>query len=69
MAQEAALTTNDVPIRDFAAMSREYRATLAEIDELAPKERVGDGIDEISARRTARRASASTSSGRAKRSV
>jgi hypothetical protein len=39
-----------------AALVAQYRATLAEIDELTPKEVVGDGIDEIAARRGARRA-------------
>lgn len=51
--------------RDFAALSREFRATLAEIDELSPKEVAGDAIDEIAARRDARRGFPSAREGRA----
>jgi len=47
-----------VPMRDFAALSREYRAVLAEIDELTPSEREGDVVDEIAQRRNARRQAA-----------
>jgi hypothetical protein len=50
-----------------AALVGQYRATLAEIDELSPKEQVGDGIDEIAARRTARRTSPAAGAGRSKR--
>lgn len=46
----------------------QYRAMLAEIDELSPKESSGDGIDEIAARRAARRSSPAEGKGRAKRS-
>ena len=47
---------NEAPADRKAALVAQYRATLAEIDELTPKEVVGDGIDEIAARRGARRA-------------
>lgn len=50
-----------------AALVGQFRAVLAEIDELTPKEAVGDGIDEIARRRSARRSSAAKDSGRAKR--
>lgn len=55
-------------VRDFTALSAEYRRTLAEIDELMPKEQTGDSIDEIAARRAARRASTTTTARRTKRS-
>lgn len=66
-AQEFALSS-DIPVRDFSALSREYRATLAEIDDLQPKADEGDGIDEIAQRRAARRAGPAKGSGRSKRS-
>lgn len=59
--------SGDVPVRDFAALSREYRAVLAEIDELAPPEQKGDAVDEIAQRRNARR-NAAPGKSRAKRS-
>lgn len=55
------------PADKFAGISKEYRATLAEIDELTPKEAVGDSIDEIAARRAARRSGAGKASARSKR--
>ena len=51
-----------------AALVGQFRATLAEIDALTPKEAEGDGIDEIAARRAARRTSPAKGSGRAKQS-
>jgi hypothetical protein len=45
----------EAPVDRKAALVAQYRATLAEIAELEPKEAAGDGIDEIAARRTARR--------------
>jgi hypothetical protein len=57
----------EAPVDRKAALVAQYRATLAEIAELTPKEEKGDGIDEIAARRRARRASTSTPAGRAKR--
>ena len=45
----------DAPVDRKAALVAQFRATLAEIAELAPKEEVGDSIDEIAARRAARR--------------
>lgn len=47
---------DEAPADRKAALVAQFRATLAEIDELSPKEAVGDGIDEIAARRAARRA-------------
>lgn len=47
---------DEAPADRKAALVGQYRATLEEIDELTPKEAVGDGIDEIAARRGARRA-------------
>jgi len=54
-------------MRDLASLSREYRAVMAEIAELAPPEQKGDAVDEIAQRRAARRAGAATGQGRAKR--
>lgn len=51
-----------------AALVSQFRATLAEIDELSPKEAAGDSIDEIAARRASRRARPSKDSAGAKRS-
>lgn len=65
--QELALAT-EMPVRDFASISREYRATLAEIDELAPAEMEGDAVDEIAARRAARRTRSAKGADRSKRS-
>lgn len=42
--------------RDLAALSREYRLTLAELDELAPTAEEVSAVDEISERRTSRAA-------------
>ena len=50
-----------------AALVGQFRAVLAEIDELTPKEAVGDGIDEIAKRRAARRSRPAAGEGRAKR--
>ena len=58
----------EAPVDRRAALVAQYRATLAEIEELEPKEAVGDGIDEITARRAARRTSPAPSKSRAKRS-
>lgn len=57
----------EVSTRDFAALSREYRAVLAEIDELAPPKQEVDAVDEIAQRRSARRKPA-PGKARAKRS-
>jgi hypothetical protein len=62
-----ATLAGDVPVRDFAALSREYRAVLAEIAELAPPEQKGDAVDEIAQRRAARRAGPAKGAVRAKR--
>lgn len=63
---EAALAT-ELPAREIAAISKEYRALLAEIEKLeASEEKAGDPVDEIAARRAARRATSSARSGNAK---
>ena len=56
----------EAPADRRAALVAQYRATLAEIDELTPKEAVGDSIDEIAQRRAARRAAPAAGSGRSK---
>jgi hypothetical protein len=58
---------DEAPADRKAALVAQYRATLAEIDELEPKEAAGDGIDEIARRRAARRSSTPKSPGRSKR--
>jgi hypothetical protein len=58
----------DAPVDKRAALVAQFRATLEEIDELTPKERVGDGIDEIAARRVARRSVTAARSRGSKRS-
>lgn len=54
-------------LRDLASLSREYRAVMAELADLAPPEKKGDAIDEIAQRRAARRSTSTKSTGRAKR--
>lgn len=58
----------DAPVDRKAALVAQFRATLAEIDELSPKEEIGDTIDEIAARRAARRSRPATAADRSKRS-
>ena len=58
----------EAPADRKAALVSQFRATLAEIDELSPKEQVGDSIDEIAARRTARRSGSAAGANSAKRS-
>ncbi|YAL82851.1 hypothetical protein ACMYYO_13150 [Dermacoccaceae bacterium W4C1] len=58
----------EAPADKRAALVAQFRATLAEIDELAPPEQKGDAVDEIAARRAARRGDATTGSGKSKRS-
>lgn len=55
-------------LRDLASLSGRFQSVLAEIAELEPKKAEGDGVDEIAARRAARRTSAGKGSSRAKRS-
>ena len=57
----------EAPADRKAALVGQYRATLAEIDELSPKEETGDAIDEIAARRAARRARPAARANRSKR--
>ena len=57
----------EAPADRKAALVAQYRATLAEIDELTPKEAAGDGIDEIARRRAARRSRPAKTEGRTKR--
>lgn len=58
----------DAPVDRKAALVGQYRATLIEIEELSPKEAVGDSIDEIAQRRAARRSGPAKASGRTHRS-
>ncbi len=57
----------EAPADRRAALVAQYRATLAEIYELTPKEAAGDSIDEIAQRRAARRSAPAKDSGRTKR--
>jgi hypothetical protein len=59
---------SEAPADRRAALVAQYRATLAEIAELEPKKAEGDGVDEIAARRAARRSSPAKGASRAKRS-
>lgn len=54
-------------MRDIAALAGRLQAVLSEIEELSPKESVGDGIDEIAKRRSDRRPGTAAAKGRAKR--
>lgn len=58
---------DDAPADRKAALVAQFRATLAEIDELTPKEAVGDNIDEIAQRRAARRSGPAKGASRSKR--
>lgn len=58
----------DAPVDRKAALVAQFRATLAEIEELSPKEEIGDSIDEIAARRAARRSRPAARSHRTERS-
>lgn len=57
---------DSAPVDRKAALVAQYRATITEIEELSPREQVGDGIDQIAARRAARRSGSSSGKGRAK---
>lgn len=57
----------DAPVDRKAALVAQYRATLLEIAELAPPEQKGDAVDEIAARRAARRSGTAQDTRRAKR--
>lgn len=58
---------DDAPADRKAALVAQFRATLAELADLAPPEKKGDAIDEIAQRRAARRSTSTKSTGRAKR--
>lgn len=58
---------DEAPVDKKSPLVAQYRATLEEIATLEPKKAVGDGIDEITARRAARRSEPAPSSPRAKR--
>lgn len=60
---------NEAPADRRAALVAQFRATLAEIDELSPKKETGDAIDEIAARRAARQGRSTARTSRSKRSV
>ena len=55
----------EAPVDRRAALVAQFRATLAEIDELRPSEKKGDSVDEIAARRAARGRAGSPGSRRA----
>ena len=60
-----AVMDDGVGARDFAALSREYRATMAELASIeATDAKAGDPVDEIAARRAARGAVAAPVSDR-----
>lgn len=63
---ELAEWVRDAPVDRKAALIAQYRATLLEIAELAPPEQKGDAVDEIAARRAARRSGPSTGTSRTK---
>ena len=50
---EAVVTDPETPVRELAAVSREYRMTLDALARLAPPSK-GSKLDEIAARRKAR---------------
>lgn len=58
---------DDAPVDRKAALVAQFRATVTEIAELSPKEEIGDSIDEIAARRAARRTRPAPRKSRAKR--
>ena len=60
---------NEAPADRKAALVAQFRATLAEIDELSPKKETGDAIDEIAARRAARQGRSTARANRSKPSV
>lgn len=55
-------------LRDLASLSGRLQAVMDQIAVLEPKKAEGDGIDEIAARRAARRTVPAKSSARPKRS-
>ena len=55
-------------LQGVSGLVGQYRQALAEIEALQPKEQVGDGIDEIAARRDSRRGSATKRPGSAEQS-
>ena len=64
---EDALNGGEVTIRDFASISREYRAVLLDIESLSPPEQKGDAVDEIAQRRSVRRPVAAPGASRSQR--
>lgn len=55
-------------LQGVSGLVGQYRNALAEIEELTPKEAVGDGIDQIAERRAARRGGTTSRSSRAQQS-
>lgn len=55
-------------MRDLSSLNKQLADVLKQIDELKPAEQVGDVVDEIAQRRSARRASAAKAAGSSKRS-
>lgn len=56
-------------MRDKAALYNRLESVLKLINEAKPEEKSGDGIDEIAARRTARRSGTASTADRSKRTV
>jgi hypothetical protein len=56
----------EAPADRKAALVAQFRATIEKIDELTPREAVGDGIDEVATRRAARRSGSTKGEDRAK---
>lgn len=54
-------------LRDLASLNKQLMDVLKEIAELQPEEKAGDPVDELSARRAARRAGSASGKGRASR--
>lgn len=61
----ASSIVNAESARDVAALSRQFTDVLAQIDALSPMVKVGDPVDEITARRAARGAISPTAPARA----
>lgn len=54
-------------MRDLAALATRFQSVLAEVEQLTPKEGSGDPVDEIAARRAARRSGTAKAASKSKR--
>lgn len=63
-----AIESDEVSPRDLAPLASRLQSVLEQIDELAPKSKGGDVVDEITQRRAARRAGPTAGPGRSQRS-